>query len=685
MKIIFEKSLPGISLALMMSFLICKIQTAQGGTLHGSFSPIPSGTVINLTAAGPLDWVHWGLNTYTSFDRKAGVAPQISNFSVLSSGNPNGFVFVYQLSDNPNGYSWSDGTPTSNVTNTTTGVWAYGIPQMGTGFEFTVPASTNLRTLKVYVGVYAGQSRFTASLSDFSAANYTDDSLKSTNSTSNGVYTIEFAANSPGQTLKIRWNLFFFYQPNGNVTLQSAALTSANANNPPSVSVVSPVENSTFEAGTNITISANASDPDGAISQVEFFDGNVKLGTSFASPYDFVWTNVPAGLHVLKAVATDTNAEFSASMPVEILVYGNGGSLSGSGASPPSVVNLTIEGTNDWAHWGLSNNLSFNHKSGVPQQISNLSPIGTSLIEQLIDSAIAYSWSDGTPVTSAANSTTGIFITGTRNGYEIQAPADTTHRRLKVYAGLYGVQGNFQAYLSDFSAQPFIDTSVSNVFDNTYVVYTLDYSAASAGQSLIVRYRSLTSFDQEFGNVVLGAATLIGTNTVPFNSPPSVSITNPVSGDSFIAPATITIKVEALDSDGSVTNVEFFNGATKLGQSTTSPFSFVWNDVPSGAYSLTATATDNLSVKGTSSPVYITVGNNTNGDFQLDYELFATNGAFGLRIFPTIPQPYSLEASSTLTNWISIFTNQTGSSESNYTETPLTNKPGRFFRGKLWP
>src|SRR5947209_14726795 len=75
-------------------------------TLAGSFNPVPNGTTVDLTAAGPLDWVHWGLYTSTSLDRKAGVAPLISNFTLIDSSN--GFAFVYQYSDNANGYSWSD-------------------------------------------------------------------------------------------------------------------------------------------------------------------------------------------------------------------------------------------------------------------------------------------------------------------------------------------------------------------------------------------------------------------------------------------------------------------------------------------------------------------------------------------------------------------------------------------------
>src|SRR5438552_4754466 len=134
---------------ILLSGLICPPACWGAAVLSGSFTKIPAGTVINLSAAGALDWVHWGLYTETSLDRKTGVPALISDFTLVS--NPletNGAVHVFQFSDNFNGYSWSDGTPTASETNTTTGVWAYGFPRpTGSGFEITVPADTTIRTL----------------------------------------------------------------------------------------------------------------------------------------------------------------------------------------------------------------------------------------------------------------------------------------------------------------------------------------------------------------------------------------------------------------------------------------------------------------------------------------------------------------------------------------------------------
>jgi hypothetical protein len=174
-----------------------------------------------------------------------------------------------------------------------------------------------------------------------------------------------------------------------------------------------------------------------------------------------------------------------------------------------SAVDLTAQGTSDWSHWGLATNSLFNHKAGVVQQIRDFTKIGAYPLSLYADNYTRFSWNDGTPTVSTNNVTRGVFTTGVTNGFEFTVPADTTSRTLKVYVGLYGARGNFQAWLSDYSGAAFTDMTLSNSFDNAYGVYTLTYAAASAGQKLNVRYRSLNLFDQDYGNVTLQAATLV--------------------------------------------------------------------------------------------------------------------------------------------------------------------------------
>ena len=90
-------------------------------------------------------------------------------------------------------------------------------------------------------------------------------------------------------------------------------------------------------------------------------------------------------------------------------------------------------------------------------------------------------------------------------------------------------------------------------------------------------------------------------------SPPSVTVTNPVEGAIFVAPANITIQAAATDSDGTVTNVQFFANTNAVGSATASPFSIVASNLAAGSYALTAVASDNSGLTSTSAVVNISV------------------------------------------------------------------------------
>jgi RHS repeat-associated protein len=92
------------------------------------------------------------------------------------------------------------------------------------------------------------------------------------------------------------------------------------------------------------------------------------------------------------------------------------------------------------------------------------------------------------------------------------------------------------------------------------------------------------------------------------NAAPTVSITSPAANATFTAPASITLTANAQDTDGTVTQVQYFANASPIGTATASPYSFNWTNVAAGSYSLTAAATDNAGASTTSAPVAITVG-----------------------------------------------------------------------------
>jgi len=100
----------------------------------------------------------------------------------------------------------------------------------------------------------------------------------------------------------------------------------------------------------------------------------------------------------------------------------------------------------------------------------------------------------------------------------------------------------------------------------------------------------------------------VGTNLLP-----SVHFVTPRDGGIFVGPTNLLLGADAFDHDGSVTQVEFFEGDHRLGLASgplRTPYGtwlLAWSNVAIGHYTLSARATDNLGAVGVSTPVNITV------------------------------------------------------------------------------
>lgn len=88
----------------------------------------------------------------------------------------------------------------------------------------------------------------------------------------------------------------------------------------PLVMITHPREGDVFTAPATVQISADASDNDGRITRVEFFNGTRKLGEDLSAPYSINWRNVTSGNYSLTVVATDNNTGSAISTPVHISV-----------------------------------------------------------------------------------------------------------------------------------------------------------------------------------------------------------------------------------------------------------------------------------------------------------------------------------------------------------------------------
>jgi plastocyanin len=164
--------------------------------------------------------------------------------------------------------------------------------------------------------------------------------------------------------------------------------------------------------------------------------------------------------------------------------------------------------------------------------------------------------------------------------------------------------------------------------------------------------------------------------------PPVVSLTNPVSGTTLAAPATITLRAAAAASFGSVTNVQFFSDASPLGSAPASPYNLIVSDLSAGLYNFTARAFDNLGGGATS--VVVSVSVVTPGPVAFDTNSLNADASFPLRLAVTTGLSYEITYSTTLTNWL-FFTNFTATNAVMSFSSPKIGLDERFFRARLLP
>ncbi len=88
----------------------------------------------------------------------------------------------------------------------------------------------------------------------------------------------------------------------------------------PLVAIASPVDNAVFDAGEAVEITAEIVDADGAITRVEYFAGDKKIGEAREAPYRVSASGLDAGVHLLTVRATDRSGRIGTSDPVRIEV-----------------------------------------------------------------------------------------------------------------------------------------------------------------------------------------------------------------------------------------------------------------------------------------------------------------------------------------------------------------------------
>jgi chitinase len=138
---------------------------------------------------------------------------------------------------------------------------------------------------------------------------------------------------------------------------------SGGGNQAPTVTLTAPTNGASFNAGTNVVVSADAQDRDGSVARVEFFRDATSLGIATQAPYSVSWDNVPAGSYSIKAVAIDNTGATASSSSVAVSV-----SAPAPGTGSPTVLGYFTQ----WGIYGRNYHVKNIESSGSAAQLTHI-------------------------------------------------------------------------------------------------------------------------------------------------------------------------------------------------------------------------------------------------------------------------------------------------------------------------
>jgi len=343
---------------------------------------------------------------------------------------------------------------------------------------------------------------------------------------------VEYFENYGGANIKLEWS--------SALQAREVVPTAQLYPNPvPVVSITSPVTNASFIAPATIAINVNATD-NVSVTKVDFYNGTILLGSDNTSPYSFSWTNVALGNYSIKAIATDNTGAFAISSSIVISVKAD-----------------QLTGTGD--------GLSGNYFNGMDFETA---------VYSKKDATLNMDWSNGSP-----NPTVNADQFSARWTGQIQPK----------YSGEYTFYIN-----SDNGRRVWVNGEL--LVDNWADNWGTEYS----GKITLIAQQKYDIKVEYFENVgganillswssALQTKEVIPTSQLYANPLPTVAVSS--STTNVTGPANITLSAAAADADG-ISKVDFYNGTTLLGTDNSSPYSYAWNNVAVGTYTVKALATD---------------------------------------------------------------------------------------------
>ncbi|MBW3698030.1 chitinase [Vibrio sp. T187] len=338
-------------------------------------------------------------------------------------------------------------------------------------------------------------------------------------------------------------------------SLVNITITPASGLIPPSVSLTSPTGNEQPLAGEVMSLTADASDSDGSISQVDFFVNNQLIASDTSEPFQHNWI-AEAGTHTFKAKATDNDGQSTNSQEVSVVVS-SGSSGGCAGASD------YVAGTS-YSQGQEVQNLNQKYRCDVAGWCSSSSDWAYAPGEGLY-------WTDAWTGLGACSTPPVVSITAPHDNQVVLAGSTVT-----IESEANDADGNITQV--EFFAN---DVSLGAV---SQPPYHYDWSATLVGSNSI----KVVATDNDNN---LGSSSV---NITVSDQDLVVSLTSPSSGQTVGLGKSVTLAADATSLTSTVKQVNFLLNGSVIGTDTTAPYSYSWVPSAIGSYTVSAQAEDTL-------------------------------------------------------------------------------------------
>ena len=220
-------------------------------------------------------------------------------------------------------------------------------------------------------------------------------------------------------------------------------------------------------------------------------------------------------------------------------------------------------GTTDWAHFTSPTVVD----GGAFDGIKNFRRLGSGPFGQIPTGPLAFSWTGGSPTSSASDVRSQVRTCGAGSGFAFDIPQTTRVRRLRIFVGAQNAAADFVLWRGNSGRST--GTLVQSASGSQFGYYDVTTSSQTTGvqrAELLVQQSGSTAVTLN-SCISLLAATLVdvpnsaGSVAVQVNSP------TPREGQSM------SVQVNASHPSG-VRGVELFYDNVKVGESRTPPFEF---------------------------------------------------------------------------------------------------------------